>query len=58
MIEDRKGQFSGMLKARTFHLVLVDEGAGTGATESLIISKKVVYKGKKILVTIQDRSVA
>jgi alpha-D-xyloside xylohydrolase len=52
IIEDRKGQFSGMLKTRSFHLVVVDEGVGTGVTESLIISKKVVYKGKRVLVTI------
>ncbi len=49
-ISDRKGKFPGMLKNRTFNIVIVSKDHGTG----IAISEKfttVKYKGKKITIT-------
>jgi len=50
-IGDRKGQFPGMLKQRTFRVVFVhkDHGTGVGATDEA--DKVVTYAGTKLNVT-------
>lgn len=45
-IENRKGEFPGMLQERTFNVVLVEENNGIGLTESK--GKMVLYNGKKL----------
>lgn len=52
-IGDRKGEFPGMLKNRSFKIVMVNEKNGTGMDESAHPSKKVTYSGKNISVKIQ-----
>lgn len=49
-IEQRKGEFPGMLRSRTFRVVLVrkDHGAGVGATETA--DREVTYDGSRQLV--------
>jgi alpha-D-xyloside xylohydrolase len=49
-IGDRKGTFKGMLNERTFNVVLVKPGVGTGVEISTKIDKTVQYSGKKIQV--------
>ena len=49
-IADREGQFPGMLKKRTFRLVLVREGVGVGDEAPRQVSKTVTYRGKRLQV--------
>jgi alpha-D-xyloside xylohydrolase len=49
-VGDRKGSFKGMLNERTFNVVLVKPGVGTGVEISTKIDKTVQYSGKKIQV--------
>ena len=46
IIDDRKGSFPGMLKTRTFNVVLVDKLNGTGASLATKFNKSVTYSGK------------
>lgn len=45
-IGDRKGHFSGMLKSRTFNIVLVDKQNGIGINSATQFTKTVKYNGK------------
>jgi len=47
----RKGEFPGMLKNRTFNVILIDENHGTGIDISKIIDKTLVYKGNELQVS-------
>ncbi|SBW06412.1 TIM-barrel domain-containing protein [uncultured Dysgonomonas sp.] len=47
-IENRNGEFPGMLKNRKFQIVLVDQLKGIGVENSLKIDKVVNYKGKEV----------
>lgn len=47
-IGDANGSFPGMLQQRTFHIVLVSQGKGTGMDTSASIDKTVTYRNKKI----------
>jgi len=47
IIHDRKGSFPGMLKTKTFRIVLVSPGHGIGCEGTLHADKQIVYKGKK-----------
>ncbi len=47
-IENRNGEFPGMLKNRRFQIVLVDQLKGIGVENSLKIDKVVTYKGKEV----------
>lgn len=51
IIDDRKGEFPGMLRKRTFNIVLVDNAHGTSVISGKI-TKAVVYKGKSVIVTL------
>ncbi len=55
-IGGRKGEFSGMLKKRTFRIVLVDKDKklGLGIRQSARFSKVVEYSGKSISVSIDN----
>ncbi|MEM1543899.1 MAG: glycoside hydrolase family 31 protein [Candidatus Bathyarchaeia archaeon] len=48
-IDKRVGKYPGMLKERTFHIVLVREGHGVGVEEAKP-DQVVQYKGKKVIV--------
>ena len=48
-IDDRKGEFPGMMKNRSFEIVLVKKNSGVGLEVSST-SKAVKYSGKKIVV--------
>jgi alpha-D-xyloside xylohydrolase len=50
-IEKRNGSFPGMLKKRTFNIVLVSKKHGTGLATTKNLEKTVVYKGEKTVVT-------
>ena len=50
-IGDRKGQFPGMLQARTFRLVFVSENHGSGVDPAVRPDRVVQYSGKQITVT-------
>jgi alpha-D-xyloside xylohydrolase len=43
---ERKGNFPGMLKSRTFNIVLVNKQQGTGASVATKFNKSIVYNGK------------
>jgi len=45
-IGERKGSFPGMLKSRTFNIVLVNKQNGTGVTVATKFNKTVTYIGK------------
>jgi alpha-D-xyloside xylohydrolase len=47
-IEERKGTFPGMLKERTFNIVLVNESNGVGVNVADKFDKVVEYNGKKV----------
>ncbi len=49
-IGKREGEFPGMLKQRTIHIVLVDKNHGTGIEPELKPDKTVVYSGKELAV--------
>jgi alpha-D-xyloside xylohydrolase len=49
-ISNRKGSFPGMLKQRTFNIVLVKDGHGTGVDSGSGIDKTVKYDGKLVTV--------
>ncbi len=49
-IGKQQGDFPGMLKQRTFHIVMVGENHGTGAEIELNPDKKVVYTGEEVIV--------
>ena len=49
-ISDRKGTFPGMLKSRTFNIVLVDKQNGVGNTPAVKFSKILKYSGKNKVV--------
>lgn len=57
-IDDRKGEFNGMLKDRTFRIVLVDKdkNLGLGLRQSARFSKVVEYSGKKISVKVDNEN--
>ncbi len=50
----RKGSFSGMLKTRTFNIVLVDTQNGLGDKASLKFNKTVKYNGKTVKVSLNN----
>jgi alpha-D-xyloside xylohydrolase len=50
-IDDRQGQFPGMLAGRTFRVVFVAENHGVGIAPSSHPDKVVEYSGKRITVT-------
>jgi alpha-D-xyloside xylohydrolase len=47
-IGERKGSFPGMLQSRTFHLVVVSHGHGTGVESAPAPDKAMQYSGKEI----------
>ncbi|HSN08604.1 MAG TPA: DUF5110 domain-containing protein, partial [Hanamia sp.] len=49
-ISARKGSFPGMLKNRTFKVVVVGENKGTGVMESAKIDKVIKYNGSAVKV--------
>ncbi len=49
-INDRKGEFPGMLADRKFNIVLVSENNGTGMETYNKFDKEVSYNGKKVVV--------
>lgn len=51
-IGDRKGEFDGMLKSRTFKIVLVKPGQGVGIEEAPSPDKTVKYDGKTLKVSL------
>lgn len=55
-IGDRKGEFNGMLKKRTFRIVLVDKdkNLGIGLRQSARFSKVIEYSGKSISAIIDN----
>jgi len=52
-IGDRRGEFNGMLKHRTFHTVLVNQTTGTGVGISKS-STPVQYNGKRVSVSMKQ----
>jgi alpha-D-xyloside xylohydrolase len=46
----RQGSFPGMLAERTFRLVVVGNGHGTGIGESNLVEKTIRYAGEKLVV--------
>jgi len=50
-IYERIGEFPGMLKERTFNIVLVSEKNGVGVDVSENISQTIIYSGEKMEVT-------
>ncbi len=51
-IEARKGMFSGMLKTRTFNVVIVGKGHGTGGEVTPKPDRVITYGGEQVKVTI------
>ena len=49
-IGNRKGNFSGMIKNRTFNIVVVSKEKGTGMTTATHFDKTISYGGKAISV--------
>ena len=51
-IGDRKGSFPGMLRKRTFNIVLTGNGHGTGPEVTSYLDKVMQYEGKAMSVTL------
>lgn len=49
-IDPREGSFKGMLEKRTFRVIVVDRGHGTGIAASDTVEKTVAYAGEKLSV--------
>lgn len=49
-IDDRIGEFSGMLRKRTFNIVLVEKGSGVGDKFTAKTNRIVTYSGKQMQV--------
>jgi alpha-D-xyloside xylohydrolase len=49
-IGDRKGEFPGMLQSRSFHVIFVRKGRGTGVEPSGKADRVVEYSGKALQV--------
>lgn len=49
IIDDRKGEFPGMLKKRTFNVVLVGKDQGAGLESSKAFNKTIFYNGRKVI---------
>ena len=47
-IEDRKGNFSGMLNERKFSILIIGKDKGNGIRENITFDKVVSYSGKKM----------
>jgi alpha-D-xyloside xylohydrolase len=50
-ISERKGSFPGMLKKRTFKVVLVNENKGVGVDETKTADTIIQYDGKPVKVS-------
>ncbi|HEV2490363.1 MAG TPA: glycoside hydrolase family 31 protein [Candidatus Acidoferrales bacterium] len=50
-IGDRQGQFPGMLRSRTFHIVFVGQGHGVGIPPTSRPDKIVQYSGQQLVVS-------
>jgi alpha-D-xyloside xylohydrolase len=48
-VSDRKGEFPGMLKNRTFNIVLVNESKGKGVETTESPAKTIQYNGHKVI---------
>ncbi|MGD0339984.1 MAG: glycoside hydrolase family 31 protein, partial [Bacteroidota bacterium] len=53
-ISDRRGTFPGMLKERTFTIVLVDTTKGTGCEISREPNKVIHYTGNRLVIRLSD----
>ncbi len=53
-IGNRQGNFPGMLESRTFHIVKVNPGQGTGVEETRLPDKTVKYSGEEIMVKLHE----
>jgi alpha-D-xyloside xylohydrolase len=53
-INARKGTFPGMLATRTFHVVVVKKGHGTGVEVAAAPDKVVLYRGERQIVRVTD----
>jgi alpha-D-xyloside xylohydrolase len=51
-LDARKGTFPGMLKARTFHVVIVGKGRGTGVEVTDKPDKVISYRGEQEIVSL------
>lgn len=56
-IEKRRGEFPGMLKQRTFHIVLVDKNHGAGTESAPEPEKEVIYSGEKLVLQMKNSEV-
>jgi alpha-D-xyloside xylohydrolase len=54
-IGTREGSFPGMLESRTFHVVIVGDGRGTGIANSEEPDATVAYDGKAASVHVQPK---
>jgi alpha-D-xyloside xylohydrolase len=51
---DREGSFPGMLKERTFNIVLVTSENGTGMDFANSYDEEIIYQGNKIEVSFDN----
>jgi alpha-D-xyloside xylohydrolase len=51
-IDPRKGKFPGMLNKRTFKIVIVSDGHGSGIDDTVHPDKTVTYDGRKMVVAL------
>jgi alpha-D-xyloside xylohydrolase len=51
-IDARKGKFPGMLKSRSFKIVVVGSGHGTGVEDTATPDKIITYDGKKQVIAL------
>ena len=56
VIGDRKGQFPGMLESRTFHVVFVGRGHGSGINPEPQPDQIVTYSGKQVTVVLPAKA--
>ena len=47
-INERKGNYKGMLKNRKFNIILVEPGKGCGDEDSPTFDQSISYKGKQV----------
>jgi alpha-D-xyloside xylohydrolase len=49
-VDERKGDFNGMLKTRTFKFVFIDKDNSFGFDPDVIPERTITYTGKKVTI--------
>ena len=49
-VDERKGEFEGMLKSRTFNFIFIDKNKSVGFDPDVIPDRTITYTGEKVTI--------